>query len=120
MKTGIPIFATKEWLEKNVLAGNGEVSECQRRTIAWKIADAPDMADVHVKRVFKAASGLHAVVVSGRKYLAKYEALGLVKNYGADLDLMTKVVRDSVSVPLFTCDAATGVWHALVLFRRFV
>lgn len=118
MRVSVPPFATKEWLEKNVLAGNGEVRECQRRTKAWAAARSAGMATGAVRKVFRAESGLHVAVVSGCVYDAKYEAPGYVRDYADALDASDNVIPGSVAVPLFTCDAATGVWHALVLFRR--
>ena len=118
MKASVPVFATKEWLERNVLAGNGEVRECQRRTKAWKIAKkAERVALVTVRRVFR-AGGLHAVVVSGHPRYNSYIALGDVRDYAVRLDETCGVVNGSVYVAIFTCDAATGVWHALVLFSK--
>ena len=118
MKASVPVFATKEWLEKNVLAGNGEVRECQRRTKAWKIAKEAERAvSVTVRRVFR-AGGLHAVVVSGCVRYSSYMALGDVRDYAFRLDETCGVINGSVYVAIFTCDAATGVWHALVLFSK--
>lgn len=118
MKASVPAFATKEWLERNVLAGNGEVRECQRRTKAWRLAKARETTGGTVRKVFRAESGLHAVVVSGCVQ-TKYEAPAYARDYAFGLDVLGDgVVRGSVSVALFTCDAATGVWHALVLFRK--
>lgn len=121
MKASVPAFAAKEWLERNVLAGNGEVRECQRRTKAWVVAKAAEgraeLLGGSVRKVFRAASGLHAAVVSGRvgnKRDAPFCAWG----YAFELDLSASVDAGSVVVSVFVCDAATGVWHALVLFRR--
>lgn len=118
MKASVPVFATKEWLERNVLAGNGEVRECQRRTKSWKLAkEAARGGSVVVRRVFR-AGGLHAVVVSGCVRYCSYLALGDVRNYAFALDETCGVTNGSVYVAIFTCDAATGVWHALVLFSK--
>lgn len=118
MKASVPVFATKEWLEKNVLAGNGEVRECQRRTKAWKLAKEAERGEfVAVRRVFR-AGGLHAVVMSGCTRSDAYMALGYVKGYACELDETPGVINGSVYVAIFTCDAATGVWHALVLFSK--
>lgn len=120
MKASVPAFATKEWLGRNVLAGNGEVRECQRRTKAWGLAKEAERGEsVAVRRVFR-AGGLHAVVVSGcvRSDAYAYAAPGYVRDYACELDGTPGVVNDSVYVAIFTCDAATRVWHALVLFRR--
>lgn len=118
MKASVPVFATKEWLEKNALAGNGEVRECQRRTKAWKLAKDAERGDsVAVRRVFR-AGGLHAVVVSGCVRSAAYVALGYVRDYACELDATCGAINGSVYVAIFTCDAATGVWHALILFSK--
>lgn len=119
MKASVPVFATKEWLERNVLAGNGEVRECQRRTKAWKLAKEAERGEsfAAVRRVFR-AGGLHAVVVSGCIRYNSYVALGYVMDYAYALNVSPRVVHGSVYVAIFTCDAATGVWHALVLFSK--
>lgn len=118
MRASVPAFATKEWLEKNVLAGNGEVRECQRRTKAWKLAkEAERGGSVAVRRVFR-AGGLHAAVVSGCVRSDAYVALGYVRDYASELNETLGVINGSVYVAIFTCDAATGVWHALVLFKK--
>lgn len=118
MKASVPVFATKEWLERNVLAGNGEVRECQRRTKAWKLAKEAERGEsVAVRRVFR-AGWLHAVVVSGCVCSDAYEALSYVRDYARELNETCGVVNGSVYVAVFTCDAATGVWHALVLFSK--
>jgi hypothetical protein len=118
MKASVPVFATKEWLEKNALAGNGEVRECQRRTKSWRLAkDAEYNERVAVRRVFR-AGGLHAVVVSGCVRYNSYVALGYVMDYANTLNVSLRVLHGSVYVAIFTCDAATGVWHALVLFSK--
>jgi hypothetical protein len=41
-----------------------------------------------------------------------------VRDYACELDETSGVINGSVYVALFTCDAATGVWHALILFRK--
>lgn len=118
MKASVPVFATKEWLERNVLAGNGEVRECQRRTKAWRLAKEAERGEsVAVRRVFR-AGGLHAVVVSGCVRSDAYVALGYVGGYACMLNETHGVINGSVCVSIFTCDAATGVWHALVLFSK--
>lgn len=118
MKASVPVFATKEWLEKNVLAGNGEVRECQRRTKAWKLAKKAERDEsVAVRRVFR-AGGLHAAVVSGCVRYDAYMALVYVGGYARVLNETLGVINGSVYVAIFTCDAATGVWHALVLFSK--
>ena len=117
MKASMPAFATKEWLERNSLAGNGEVRECQRRTKAWQTAKEAEGADADVRKVFRAASGLYAAVVSGCAR-TKSNAPGYAYHYARGLDAAPPVVNGSVVVPVFMCDAATGVWHALVLFER--
>ena len=118
MKASVPAFATKEWLERNVLAGNGEVRECQRRTKAWRLAKEAERGEsVAVRRVFR-AGGLHAAVVSGCARSDAYVALGYVRDYASELNETLGVINGSVYVAIFTCDAATGVWHALVLFRK--
>lgn len=118
MRVSMPAFATKAWLERNVLAGNGEVRECQRRTKAWGLAkEAERGGSVAVRRVFRAGA-LHAAVVSGCVRSDAYAALGYVRDYACELNETPGVVNGSVYVAIFTCDAATGVWHALVLFRR--
>lgn len=120
MKTCRPVLATKEWMENNVLAGNGEVRECQRRTKSWAVAKRAESVPGSgaVRKVFRAESGLHAVVLSGRVPASKYEAAGYARDYADELDVQDGVEIGSVVVSLFTCDAATGVWHALVLFKR--
>ena len=118
MKASVPVFATKEWLERNVLAGNGEVRECQRRTKSWKLAKEAERGEsVVVRRVFR-ARWLHAVVVSGCARSDAYEATGHVRDYACELNETCGVINGSVYVAIFTCDAATGVWHALVLFSK--
>lgn len=118
MKASVPVFATKEWLEKNVLAGNGEVRECQRRTKAWRLAKEAERGEaVAVRRVFRAGA-LHAVVVSGCIRSDAYVALDYVRDYACELNNTLGVVYGSVYASIFTCDAATGVWHALVLFSK--
>ena len=118
MKASVPIFAMKEWLERNVLAGNGEVRECQRRTKAWRIAKEAGCGEfVTVRRVFRAGE-LHAVIVSGCVRSDAYVALGYVRDYACELNETRGVVNGSVCVAIFTCDSATGVWHALVLFSK--
>lgn len=118
MKASVPAFTTKEWLERNVFSGNGEVKECQRRTKAWRmVKEAARGEYVVVRRVFR-AGGLHAAVVSGRVSSEAYVALEYVKNYACDLNETSGVINGSAYVAIFTCDAATGVWHALVLFRK--
>lgn len=119
MKASVPVFATKEWLERNVLAGNGEVRECQRRTKAWRLAKEAERGEsvAAVRRVFR-AGGLHAAVVSGCVRRNSYAALGYVMDYAYALNGASGVVYGSVYVAIFTCDAATGVWHALVLFNK--
>ena len=121
MKASVPTFAAKEWLERNALAGNGEVKECQRRTKAWLVAKAAEgraeLLGGSVRKVFRAASGLYASVVSGRVE-RKCDALGCAWGYASELDSSASVAAGSVVVPVFVCDAATGVWHALALFRR--
>lgn len=121
MKASVPVFATKEWLERNALAGNGAVRECQRRTKAWLVAKAAEecaeLCGGSVRKVFKAESGLHAAVVSGRVEY-KCAAPSCAGDYASELDSSEPVATGSVVVPICVCDAATGVWHALVLFRR--
>lgn len=121
MKASVPAFATKEWLERNVLAGNGEVRECQRRTKAWLVAKAAEeyaeLCGGSVRKVFRAASGLHAAVVSGHVE-HKCDAPSCAGDYASELESSASVAAGSVIVPICVCDAATGVWHALVLFRR--
>lgn len=118
MKASVPLFATKEWLERNALAGNGEVRECQRRTKAWRLAKEAERGEAFaVRRVFR-AGGLHAVVVSGCVRSDAYMALVDVGSYACILNETHGVVNGSVYVAVFTCDAATGVWHALVLFSK--
>ena len=118
MKASVPAFATKEWLERNVLSGNGEVRECQRRTKAWRLAKEAERGEsVAVRRVFR-AGGLHAAVVSGCVRSDAYVALGYVRDYASELNETLGVINGSVYVAIFTCDAATGVWHALVLFKK--
>lgn len=112
-----PTWANVEWLEQNVLAGKGMVSECQRKTKAWKTA-ANDECFGHVRKVFRADAGGFAAWVSGTtgsaptSYLGLHEAEAFVSRL-LDLD---EVV--AASVPLFTSDPATGDWDALVLFER--
>ena len=118
MRVSVPAFATKEWLERNVLAGNGEVRECQRCTKAWRLAKEAERGEsVAVRRVFR-AGGLHAAVVSGCVRSDAYVALGYVRDYACELNKTFGVVNGSVYVAIFTCDAATGVWHSLVLFSK--
>ena len=72
---------------------------------------------VAVRRVFRAGR-LHAVIVSGCVRSDAYVAIGYVGGYACMLNETHGVVNGSVCVAIFTCDAATGVWHALVLFSK--
>lgn len=114
-----PTWANVEWLEQNVMAGKGMVSECQRKTKAWKIA-ANGWSFGRVRKVFRADAGGFAAWVSGTTGSALMSYLGLTEaaTYASRLLDLDEVAVASVSVPLFTSDPATGDWDALVLFER--
>lgn len=111
-----PTWASVEWLEQNVLAGQGEVFECQRKTKAWALAKSAEGFG-QVRKVFRADAGGFAAWVSGTGAAAmSYTGLGKAESFAEDLHLLHEVA--TVSVPLFTSDPATGDWDALVLFER--
>lgn len=111
-----PIWASAEWLEQNVLSGQGKVFECQRKTKAWALAKSAENFG-QVRKVFRADTGRLAVWVSGTGAAAmSYTGLGKAESFAEDLHLLHEVA--TVSVPLFTSDPATGDWDALVLFER--
>lgn len=112
-----PTWANVEWLEQNVLAGQGMVFECQRKTKAWRlVAEVVGLA-CQARKVFRADTGRFAVWVSGAGAAAmSYTGLGKAESFAEDLHLLHEVA--TVSVPLFTSDPATGDWDALVLFER--
>lgn len=114
-----PTWANVEWLEQNVLAGQGMVSECQRKTKAWRLVAevAGPRGSCKVRKVFRADTGRFAAWVSGLTSAKEsYRGLGLAEVF-ADL-LLVRDETTAVSVPLFTSDPATGDWDALVLFER--
>ena len=111
-----PTWASVEWLEQNVLAGQGMVFECQRKTKAWALAKSAESFG-QVRKVFRADTGRFAAWVSGTGAAAmSYTGLGKAESFADDLHLLNEVA--AVSVPLFTSDPATGDWDALVLFER--
>lgn len=112
-----PIWANVEWLGQNVLAGQGTVSECQRKTKAWKIATNDEYFG-YVRKVFRADAGGFAAWVSGTTVSAPMSYLGLSEAAGFAGRLLDQDEVAAVSVPLFTSDPATGDWDALVLFER--
>lgn len=117
-----PTWANVEWLGQNVLAGQGTVSECQRKTKAWSVLEVANAASGkcygHVRKVFRADAGGFAAWVSGTTDSAPMSYLGLTEAaafVGCLLDIDEVA---AASVPLFTSDPATGDWDALVLFER--
>lgn len=114
-----PTWANVEWLEQNVLAGQGTVSECQRKTKAWTLAKSVESIG-RVRKVFRADTGRFAIWVAGTLGTSdegeSYTGLGRALLFAEDLHLLYEVA--TVSVPLFTSDPATGDWDALVLFER--
>lgn len=111
-----PTWANVEWLEQNVLAGQGTVSECQRKTKAWAVARSAEGFG-QVRRVFRADAGGFAAWVSGTAAAGtSYTGLGKAESFAEDLHFLHE--EATVSVPLFTSDPATGDWDALVLFER--
>jgi len=115
----IPKYATKEWMASNVLANNGDIKECQRRTKAWNTASVIAAGlPLSIRKVFKAATGLHAAIISGSTTLrTKYDSLELVLEYCEHLADSPRVKPCSVAVPIFTCGTITGIWHAVVIFQ---
>lgn len=112
-----PTWANVEWLEQNVLAGQGMVSECQRKTKAWAVAKSAEGFG-QVRKVFRAdGTGWFAAWVSGTAATGvSYTGLGKAESFAEDLHFLHE--EATVSVPLFTSDPATGDWDALVLFER--
>lgn len=112
-----PTWANVEWLEQNVLAGQGMVFECQRKTKAWAFAKSAEGFG-QVRKVFRADAGGFAAWVSGTTVSAPMSYLGLSEAAGFAGRLLDQDEVAAVSVPLFTSDPATGNWDALILFER--
>lgn len=111
-----PTWANVEWLEQNVLAGQGMVFECQRKTKAWAFAKSAEGFG-QVRKVFRADAGGFAAWVSGTAAAGiSYTGLGKAESFAEDLHFLHEDA--TISVPLFTSDPATGDWDALVLFER--
>lgn len=112
-----PTWANVEWLEQNVLAGQGMVFECQRKTKAWALAKSVENFG-QVRKVFRADTGRFAAWVSGTTDSAQTSYLGLHEAEAFVTHLLDLDEVAAASVPLYTSDPATGDWDALVLFER--
>ena len=117
-----PVWASVDWLEQNVLAGRGTVSECQRRTKAWSIVEAAitegDERYGHVRKVFRADAGGFAAWISGTTGSAAVSYPGAAEAAAFVSRLLGLDEVAGAAMPLYTSDPATGDWDALVLFER--